>query len=43
VAPGKNVGIGRDWTIFSLVEGRIKFDQGGRRINVVPLEVPAQG
>ena len=41
--PGKNVGIGRDWTIFSLVEGRIKFDQGGRRINVVPLEVPAQG
>jgi large subunit ribosomal protein L27 len=41
--PGKNVGIGRDWTIFSLIEGRIKFDQGGRRINVVPLEAPAQG
>ena len=41
--PGKNVGIGRDWTIFSLVEGRIKVDQGGRRINVVPLEAPAQG
>ena len=35
---GKNVGIGRDWTIFSLIEGLVKFDQDGRRINVVPLE-----
>jgi large subunit ribosomal protein L27 len=35
---GKNVAIGRDWTIFSLIEGRIKFDQDGRRINVVPLD-----
>jgi large subunit ribosomal protein L27 len=34
---GKNVGLGRDWTIFSLIEGTIKFDQEGRRINVVPL------
>jgi large subunit ribosomal protein L27 len=35
--PGVNVGVGRDWTIFSLVEGTVKFDQEGRRINVVPL------
>jgi large subunit ribosomal protein L27 len=35
--PGKNVGLGRDWTIFSLIEGRVAFDQGGRRINVMPL------
>ncbi len=35
--PGKNVGIGRDWTIFSMIEGTVFFDQGGRRINVVPL------
>jgi large subunit ribosomal protein L27 len=33
---GKNVGIGRDWTIFSLIEGKVHFDQGGRRINVLP-------
>ncbi len=33
--PGKNVGVGRDWTIFSLVDGTVLFDQGGRRINVV--------
>ncbi len=23
--PGKNVGLGRDHTIFSLIEGRVKF------------------
>jgi large subunit ribosomal protein L27 len=33
---GQNVGIGRDWTLFALAEGTVKFDQGGRRINVVP-------
>ena len=35
---GKNVGIGRNWTIYSLIEGTVVFDQGGRRINVLPLE-----
>ena len=35
---GKGVGIGRDWTIFALIEGLVKFDRDGRRINVVPLE-----
>ena len=35
--PGKNVGVGRDWTLFSLIEGTVTFDQGGRRINVLPL------
>ncbi|AGA30595.1 50S ribosomal protein L27 [Singulisphaera sp. Ch08] len=39
--PGKNVGVGRDWTIFSLIDGKIKFDQEGRRINVVPLATAA--
>ncbi len=37
--PGKGVDIGRDWTIFSMIEGTVFFDQGGRRINVVPLEL----
>ncbi len=32
--PGKNVGIGRDYTIFSLVEGAVRFDRDGRRVNV---------
>ena len=39
--PGKNVGVGRDWTIFALVDGTVKFDQEGRRINIVPLAVAA--
>ncbi|MEZ6145816.1 MAG: 50S ribosomal protein L27 [Planctomycetaceae bacterium] len=37
--PGKNVGMGNDYTIFSLVEGSVYFDQNGRRINVQPAEV----
>ena len=39
--PGKNVGLGRDFTIFSLIDGKVKFtDKAGRKIlNVVPLEV----
>lgn len=32
--PGKNVGIGSDYTIYSLVDGAVRFDQEGRRVNV---------
>ncbi len=35
--PGRNVGMGNDYTIFALVEGNVYFDQEGRRINVKPL------
>ncbi|MGL6196858.1 MAG: 50S ribosomal protein L27 [Thermoguttaceae bacterium] len=34
--PGKGVGLGSDYTIFSLVDGYVKFDQNGRRVNVLP-------
>jgi large subunit ribosomal protein L27 len=34
--PGRNVGLGSDYTIFALVEGKVLFDQEGRRVNVVP-------
>ncbi|MDR3108299.1 MAG: 50S ribosomal protein L27 [Planctomycetaceae bacterium] len=34
--PGKGVGLGSDFTIFSLIDGYVKFDRGGRRVNVVP-------
>jgi len=33
--PGRNVGLGRDYTIFALVDGAVAFDQSGRRVNVV--------
>ena len=33
---GKNVGQGKDYTLFALVDGEVKFDQEGRRVNIVP-------
>ena len=35
--PGKNVGLGRDYTIFALIDGNVRFDRGGRRVNVDPV------
>ena len=32
---GKNVGTGRDWTLFALVDGKVKFDKNSRRVNVI--------
>ncbi len=32
---GINVGTGRDWTLFALKDGHVKFDQEGRRVNIV--------
>ena len=37
---GLNVGTGRDWTLFALLDGKVKFDQNGRRINVLVSEAP---
>ena len=34
--PGRNVGIGRDDTLFALADGVVLFDRQGRRVNVVP-------
>ena len=33
--PGRNVGLGRDWTLCALTDGRVQFDKNGRRVNVV--------
>ena len=33
---GKNVGQGKDFTLFALLDGTVKFDQEGRRVNIVP-------
>ena len=32
--PGANVARGRDDTLFALAAGLVRFDRGGRRINV---------
>ena len=31
---GENVGTGRDWTLFALKDGKVRFDKQGRRINI---------
>ena len=40
--PGTNVGIGKDHTLFSLVDGKVRFHQSGalnkRTVSVVPAE-----
>jgi large subunit ribosomal protein L27 len=40
VHAGKNVGIGRDWTLFALIDGEVKFERHGRdrtRVAVYPV------
>ena len=32
---GKNVGTGRDWTLFALKDGTVQFDKAHRKVNVV--------
>ena len=39
--PGKNVGMGNDYTLFALVDGTVRFDRGGRRMNVDAAEAVA--
>jgi large subunit ribosomal protein L27 len=43
IHPGKNVGIGKDDTLFALIPGRVKFERYGRdrkRVSVYPVEEP---
>jgi len=42
--PGHNVGIGRDFTIYSLIEGSVKFERFGKdrqKVSVYPAAAPA--
>ncbi|MDE0027992.1 MAG: 50S ribosomal protein L27 [Deltaproteobacteria bacterium] len=39
IHPGKNVGMGRDYTLFALVEGTVEYQRWGRsrkRVAIVP-------
>jgi large subunit ribosomal protein L27 len=31
---GKNVGTGRDWTLYALKDGQVYFDKDSKRINI---------
>jgi large subunit ribosomal protein L27 len=43
VHPGKNVGLGSDYTIFALKDGVVKFEEkGGKKfVNIEPVAVSA--
>jgi large subunit ribosomal protein L27 len=47
VHPGKNVGLGKDFTLFALIDGVVQFEKYRRnnksktRVHVVPAEAEA--
>jgi len=45
IHPGVNVGVGRDYTIFALKQGRVKFapysKDGRKKVSVLPEPVEA--
>ncbi|HZQ45461.1 MAG TPA: 50S ribosomal protein L27 [Verrucomicrobiae bacterium] len=38
---GQNVGTGRDWTLFALIDGKVQFDKGSKRVNIVAAVAPS--
>jgi large subunit ribosomal protein L27 len=38
--PGNNVGLGRDYTIYALIDGQVEFEnkQGRKYVSVYPIE-----
>ena len=43
MAPGRNVGVGRDHTLFALVDGRVRFEQATRQRKRVSVYAPIAG
>ena len=37
VHPGNNVGCGRDYTLFALIDGTVKFQKQGKVVSILPL------
>ncbi|NNJ09376.1 50S ribosomal protein L27 [Chloroflexales bacterium ZM16-3] len=45
IKPGKNVGLGRDYTIYAMVEGHVQFKPYSRDqkiVSVIPVETPVE-
>jgi large subunit ribosomal protein L27 len=40
IHPGNNVGLGRDWTLFALIDGIVKYEKAGdrRKVSVYPAQ-----
>ena len=41
ISAGRNVGRGKDDTLFALADGTVTFDRGGKRVSVMPAEAAA--
>ena len=39
--PGAHVGVGKDWTLYALKDGSVKWDAAHRRVSVVEAGVVA--
>ena len=42
IHPGNNVGMGKDYTLYSLVDGKVKFEyeaKDRKRVSVYPVEI----
>ena len=42
IHPGKNVGLGRDFTLFALTDGTVKFLKEGKFVSILPLPAEAK-
>ena len=45
IHPGKNVGLGRDYTLFAKIDGVVKYEDFGRnrkRVSIYPVEAKAE-
>lgn len=42
--PGRNVGVGKDHTLFALIDGQVAMEgqRASRRVSVLPLQVEAE-
>jgi large subunit ribosomal protein L27 len=41
INPGRHVGVGRDYTLFAMVDGTVKFEWDSRtkkRVSILPVE-----
>jgi len=43
VHPGRNVGMGRDFTLFALVDGLVKYERLGKDRRRVSIQPPPRG
>ncbi len=45
IHPGKNVGLGRDYTLFAKIDGVVKYEEFGRdrkRVSIYPVEAKVE-